>query len=53
VKGAAKGGKGLDAVWLGREFLRNADFVLKAAEDLDVVVRSVVQYERPWTKQLK
>ena len=50
VKDKANGGKGLDAVWLAREFLRNADFALKAAEELGVVVRSVVQYERAWSR---
>jgi 2,4-dienoyl-CoA reductase-like NADH-dependent reductase (Old Yellow Enzyme family) len=53
VKDAAKGGNGLDAIWLAREFLRNADFVLKAAEELGVVVRPVVQYERGWTRLLQ
>lgn len=53
VADVAQGGKGLDAIWLAREFLRNADFVLKAAEELGVAVRPAVQYERAWTRMLK
>ena len=53
VQDTAKGGKGLDAVWLAREFLRNADFVLKAAEELGAVVRPAVQYERAWSRLFK
>jgi len=53
VQDTAKGGKGLDAVWLAREFLRNADFVLKTAEELGAVVRPVVQYERAWSRLFK
>jgi 2,4-dienoyl-CoA reductase-like NADH-dependent reductase (Old Yellow Enzyme family) len=50
VKDVAQGGKGLDAVWLARELLRNADFALKAAEELGVVVRPAVQYGSAWMR---
>jgi len=53
VKDTGYGGKGLDAVWLAREFLRNADFVLKAAEELGVVVNPAAQYHRGWTRLFK
>jgi len=53
VQDTAKGGKGLDAIWLAREFLRNADFVLKTAEELGAVIRPVVQYERAWSRLFK
>ncbi|KAF8313801.1 FMN-linked oxidoreductase [Clavulina sp. PMI_390] len=45
--------KGLDAIWLARELLRNVDFPLKAAEELGVAVKPAAQYERAWTRMLK
>jgi 2,4-dienoyl-CoA reductase-like NADH-dependent reductase (Old Yellow Enzyme family) len=37
-----------DIVSLGREFLRDPHFVLRAADELGVAVRPAVQYERAW-----
>jgi 2,4-dienoyl-CoA reductase-like NADH-dependent reductase (Old Yellow Enzyme family) len=37
-----------DIVLLAREFLRDPYFVLRAADELGVVVRPAVQYERAW-----
>jgi len=42
-----------DVVWLAREFLRHADFVLDAAMELKIVARPAVQYERAWTRMYK
>ena len=39
-----------DIITLGREFLRDVDFPIKAAEELGVVVKPVNQYERAWTR---
>ena len=53
VKDKAHGGNGLDAVWLAREFLRNADFALKAAEELGVAVSPIAQYGGAWRSLFK
>ena len=37
-----------DIVSLGREFLRDPHFVLRAADELGVAVRPAVQYELAW-----
>ena len=42
-----------DAVLLAREFLRQADFVFNAAQDLRAVVRTPHQYERAFTRMYK
>lgn len=42
-----------DVVFLARELLRDVDFPLKAAEELGVVARPAVQYERAWTRLFK
>jgi 2,4-dienoyl-CoA reductase-like NADH-dependent reductase (Old Yellow Enzyme family) len=39
-----------DVVLIGREFLRNADFPLKAAETLGVAVKPANQYEWAWRR---
>ncbi|CED83807.1 NADH:flavin oxidoreductase/12-oxophytodienoate reductase [Phaffia rhodozyma] len=39
-----------DVVFLARELLRNADFVIECAEKLGVVVKPANQYERAWTR---
>lgn len=52
AEGLIQDGK-CDAVWLAREFLRHADFVLDAAMELGVVARPAVQYERAWTRMFK
>jgi len=41
-----------DVVFLARELLRNADFPLKAAHELGVVVKPANQYEMAWTRML-
>lgn len=35
-----------DVILLAREFLRNADFVLEAADELDTVISVPAQYQR-------
>ena len=37
-----------DLVLLGREFLRDPHFVLRAANELGVAVKPAVQYELAW-----
>lgn len=39
-----------DVAFLARQLLRNADFTIAAAEELGVVVKAPVQYERAWTR---
>jgi 2,4-dienoyl-CoA reductase-like NADH-dependent reductase (Old Yellow Enzyme family) len=39
-----------DVAFLARELLRNIDFTIEAAEELGVVVKAPVQYERAWTR---
>ena len=41
-----------DVVLLGREFLRDPHFVLRAASELGVAVKPAVQYERAWQSVL-
>lgn len=41
-----------DVVFLARELLRRADWPLYAAEQLGVVVKPPVQYERSWTRMI-
>jgi 2,4-dienoyl-CoA reductase-like NADH-dependent reductase (Old Yellow Enzyme family) len=42
-----------DVIFLARELLRHADFPLKSAEELEVVVQAAPQYERAWTRMQK
>ena len=41
-----------DIVLLAREFLRDPNFVLRAANELGVAVKPAVQYERAWQRVL-
>lgn len=42
-----------DVIFLARELLRHVDWPLYAAQELGVVVKPPVQYERAWTRMLK
>ncbi|CAL1694981.1 unnamed protein product [Somion occarium] len=39
-----------DVVFLAREFIRNPNFVLNAAQELGVAIKPANQYERGWTR---
>jgi len=42
-----------DVLFLGREFVRDPHFVLRAALELGTPVNSAVQYQRAWTRMWK
>jgi len=49
ANGYLEGGKA-DIIFLGREFIRDPHFVLRAALELGTPVNSAAQYQRAWTR---